>query len=464
LLYSFEKFLLDTETRELRRDRELQSVEPRVFDLLSYLIVNRERVVSKDDLVAGVWNGRIVSDAAMTTCLNSARIAIADSGEEQRLIKTLPRKGFRFVGAVQQANRPSDNVAGSERPLESTTPALALPDKPSIAVLPFENMSGDPEQEYFADGIVEDIINALSRFKSLFVIARHSSFTYKGKAVDIKQVGRELGVRYVLEGSVRKAGGRLRITGQMIEAATGAHIWAEKLDGPIEDIFDLQDSVTERVVGAMAPRITSAEIERARTKRPDSLDSYDHLLRATSLALPRSVDGLRTAIEHLEKAIGLAPSYSLAHGLIAECYGALHMLGFIRSDESERGLFHARRAIELDRDNPEVLTWAAYALSAFDSVAGSIALTERALALNPNLARAWVIDGMSRLYLAQHDEALAKLERSLRLNPIDPRIRRRWVELRLCIFFRGNMPMHSGGPKGACLRTPPTCTVFAQWQ
>ena len=228
-------------------------------------------------------------------------------------------------------------------------------------------------------------------------------------------------MRYVLEGSVRKAGGQLRITGQLIEAATGAHIWAEKLDGPVEDIFDLQDNVTERVVGAMAPRITGAEIERAKVKRPDSLDSYDHLLQALSVALPRSVGGLRTAVAHLEKAIGLAPTYSLAHGLIAECYGALDMLGFIRSDEAEKGLFHARRALELDRDNPEVLTWAAYALSAFDGVAGTIALTERALALNPNLARAWVIDGMNRLYLAQHAEALAKFERSLRLNPIDPR-------------------------------------------
>ena len=283
-------------------------------------------------------------------------------------------------------------------------------------------MSGDPEQEYFADGMVQDIITALSRFKSLFVIACRSSLAYKGKEVDIKQVGRELGVRYVLEGSVRKAGGRVRITGLLIEAETGAHIWAEQLDGPIEDIFGLQDNVTEQVVCAMAPRITNAEIERTRIKRPDSLDSYDHLLRAWSLALPRSIEGLRTAIGHLDKAIALAPTYSLAHGLIAECYGVLDMiLGTIWSGEPEKALLHARRAMELDRDDPEVLACAAYAICSYEDVAASVALTERAVALNPNLARAWVVNGFSRLYLAQHDEALASFQRALRLNPIDPR-------------------------------------------
>ena len=279
-----------------------------------------------------------MSDGALTTCLNAARTAIGDFGEEQRLIKTLPRKGFRFVGAVYEGDRPSGPAIVSDSHVGPSKPVLALPDRPSIAVLPFRNMSGD-RQEYFADGMVQDIITALSRFKSLFVIACRSSLAYKGKEVDIKQVGRELGVRYVLEGSVRKAGGRVRITGLLIEAETGAHIWAERLDGPIEDIFGLQDNVTEQVVCAMAPRITNAEIERTRMKRPDSLDSYDHLLRAWSLALPRSIEGLRTAIGHLDKAIALAPTYSLAHGLIAECYGVLDMiLGTIWSGEPEKAL------------------------------------------------------------------------------------------------------------------------------
>ncbi len=222
--YLFEEYAFDTDRRELHRGADVVSVAPQVFDLIDYLIRNRERVVSKDDLIKAIWNGRSVSDAALTTRLNAARTAIGDSGEEQRFIKTLPRKGFRFVGAVREAKEPA-GAAVADNQVELQKPDLALPDKPSIAVLPFENMSGDPEQEYFADGMVEEIITALSRFKSLFVIARHSSFTFKGKAVDIKEVRRRLGVRYVLEGSVRKASGKVRITGQLIDAVSGAYLW-----------------------------------------------------------------------------------------------------------------------------------------------------------------------------------------------------------------------------------------------
>jgi TolB-like protein len=210
LRYLFESFALDADRRELRRGDDLVPVEPKAFDLMVHLIANRERVVSKDDLIAAIWNGRIVSDSALTTCINVARSAIGDSGGAQRLIKTLPRKGFRFVGVVREEERPG-GVAVTSAPS-----APRLPDKPSIAVLPFANLSGDPEQDYFTDGIVEDIITGLCRMGWLFVIARNSSFTYKGRAVDVKQVGRELGVRYVLEGSMRKAANRIRITAQLI--------------------------------------------------------------------------------------------------------------------------------------------------------------------------------------------------------------------------------------------------------
>jgi len=228
LHYLFEHYAFDTDRRELLRGGESVSVVPQVFDLLEYLIRNRERVVSKDDLINAVWRGRIVSDAALTTRLNAARSAVGDSGEEQRLIKTLPRKGFRFVGAVRGDLSRSPIASGDT--IEPGSLHLPLPDRPSIAVLPFENMSGDPEQEYFADGMVEEIITALSRFKRLFVIARNSSFTFKGRAVDIKDIGRRLGVRYVLEGSVRKASGKIRIAGQLIDAVTGAHIWADRFE------------------------------------------------------------------------------------------------------------------------------------------------------------------------------------------------------------------------------------------
>ena len=226
--YLFEDYAFDTDRRELHRGADVVSVTPQVFDLLDYLIRNRERVVSKDDLINAIWNGRIVSDAALTTRLNAARTAIGDSGQEQRLIKTLPRKGFRFLGSVREAQRPA-SVAVTDTPCATAEIRSPLPDKPSVAVLPFTNLSPDPEQEYFADGMVEDIITGLSRSKSLFVIARNSSFTYKGKAVDIKQIGRELGVRYVLEGSVRKAGKQVRVTAQLIDAANGGNIWADQV-------------------------------------------------------------------------------------------------------------------------------------------------------------------------------------------------------------------------------------------
>jgi TolB-like protein len=224
LRYLFENYALDRDRRELRCGPDLVPVEPKVFDLLAYLIKHRERVVSRDDLLASIWEGRIVSDSALASRINALRSAIGDSGEGQRLVKTLPRKGIRFVGEVRE------EMAEPSVAPQSRQSSFGLPDRPSIAVLPFTNMSGDPEQEYFADGMAEEIITALSRCAGLFVIARNSSFTYKGKTVDIRQVGRELGVRYVLEGSVRRAGSRLRFVGQLIDATSGAHIWADRFD------------------------------------------------------------------------------------------------------------------------------------------------------------------------------------------------------------------------------------------
>ena len=281
LRYLFEEYAFDTARRELCRGPDVIAVTPQVFDLLAYLIRHRERVVTKDDLIGAIWNGRIVSDAALTTRLNAARCAIGDSGAEQRLIKTLPRKGFRFVGQVREARE----VAGPN-PGDAPESAPAVPDKPSIAVLPFANMSGDPEQEYFADGMVEEITTALSRFKWLFVIARNSSFTFKGKAVDIKEVGRRLGVRYVLEGAVRKASGKVRITCQLIEAATGTHIWADRFERDMTDIFALQDEVTLAVVSAIQPKLFQAEIALATRRRPEDLTAYDFFLRAIQQAIP----------------------------------------------------------------------------------------------------------------------------------------------------------------------------------
>jgi TolB-like protein len=425
LRYLFDEYAFDTDRRELHRGPEVVSVAPQVFDLLDYLIRNRERVVSKDDLINAIWNGRSVSDAALTTRLNAARSAIGDSGEEQRLIKTLPRKGFRFVGPVREAQ----GAAGGEvanSPVEPTKPALTLPDKPSIAILPFTNLSSDPEQDYFADGMVEEIITALSHFRQLFVIARNSSFTYKGRAVDVKVVGRELGVRYVLEGSVRKAANRVRITGQLVDTATGAHLWADRFDGGLSDVFDLQDQVTESVVGAIAPAVEKAEIERAKRKPTDSLDAYTLYLRGLAKSYQfTNRQANDEALRLFNSAIELDPDFAAAYGRAAHCYVGAKTNGWISDTANEIAEVTrlAQRAVELGRDDAIVLTPSGWALAFVvrDLEVGA-ALIDRALVLNSNLAEAWLYGGWVKNYLGEPEPAIERFARAMRLSPLDPRV------------------------------------------
>ena len=423
--YLFEEYAFDTDRRELHRGADVVSVAPQVFDLLDYLIRNRERVVSKDDLINAIWNGRSVSDAALTTRLNAARTAIGDSGEEQRLIKTLPRKGFRFVGPVREAQGPA-GAAVADNPIEPPKPALTLPDKPSIAVLPFTNLSSDPEQDYFADGMVEDIITALSHFKALFVIARNSSFTYKGRAVDVKQVGRELGVRYVLEGSVRKAANRVRITGQLVDTATGAHLWADRFDGGLGDIFDLQDQVTESVVGAIAPAVEKAEIERAKRKPTESLDAYALYLRGLAkfyqFANRQAND---EALRLFNSAIELDPDFASAYGRAALCYVWAKTNGWISvtANEIAEVTRLAQRAVELGKDDAIALAASGWALAYVVRDLGvGAALIDRALVLNSNLAEAWFFGGWVKNLLGEPEPAIERFARAMRLSPLDPRV------------------------------------------
>ena len=295
----FADYSLDLERRELKHGAELVATGPQVFDLLAYLIENRGRVVSKDDLIKGVWGRRTVSESTITSCINAVRKAIGDSGEEQGLLRTISRKGYRFVGEVTVVDSPAPIDVAPNR-MESPgagTNKLTPPNAPSIAVLPFQSLSSDPEQVYFADGVVEDIITALSRNRLLFVIARNSSFTYKGRAVDIKQIAHELGVRYVLEGSVRKAANRLRVTGQLIDASTGVHIWGHRFEGALEDIFDLQDQIAESVIGAIAPQLEQAEIERAKRKPTASLDAYDYFLRGMASYYAGGKESVREGLQ-----------------------------------------------------------------------------------------------------------------------------------------------------------------------
>jgi TolB-like protein/tetratricopeptide (TPR) repeat protein len=416
LLYSFERFLLDTDTRELSRNDNLVSVEPKVFDLLSYLIVNRSRVVSKDDLIATVWSGRIVSESALTTCINAARVAVGDSGDTQRLIKTFARKGIRFIGTVQELQAAATG-SGTDAPAQKADPAMPLPDKPSIAVLPFANLSSDPEQDYFADGVVEDIITALSRFKSLFVIARNSSFTYKGRAVDVKQVGRELGVRYVLEGSVRKAADRVRITGQLVDTATGTHLWAERFDGGLNDIFDLQDQVTATIVSAIAPRIEHATIERINRKPTEQFDAYDYYLQGAARFNGRKPAEAR---ELFLKAIECDPNYAVAYAMAAICIFLAAGLPLNSAQITEVTRL-AKRAVELDKDDAGALAISGYmlALVARD-LGGGAALIDRAIMLNPNLALAWTFGGWAKIHLGESEISIERFARALRLSPFGP--------------------------------------------
>jgi adenylate cyclase len=300
-------------------------------------------------------------------------------------------------------------------------PAPALPDKPSIAVLPFANMSGDPEQDYFADGMVEDIITGLSRIKWLFVIARNSTFVYKGQALDVKKVGRELGVRYLVEGSVRKAGNRIRITGQLIDTSTGGHVWADRYDGALDDIFELQDRITASVIGAVEPNVRKAEIERARRKRPDSLDAYDLYLRAFPHAYANTPEDSREALRLLDQALRLEPTYAAAHAIAAWCHEQLYSRAGFREESKVAALRHVASAIAYGADDATALCMAGFAMAMVtrDFDAG-ISAIDRSLALNTSYAAGFAYSALLRAFAGQYETAIEHALRAIRLNPLDP--------------------------------------------
>jgi TolB-like protein/class 3 adenylate cyclase/tetratricopeptide (TPR) repeat protein len=375
--------------------------------------------------------GVCLSGSAFEQLRSKTVFAFEDMGERQ--LKNIERP-IRIYSV--RMGEPKLNTSG----MTGTAKSLPLPEKPSIAVLPFQNMSGDPEQEYFADGMVEDIITALSRFKSLFVIARNSSFTYKGKVINIKQVGRDLGVRYVLEGSVRKAGGRVRITGQLIEAATDRHIWADKFDGALEDVFALQDQMTMSVVGLIAPRLEQAEIERAKHKPTDSLDSYDFYLRGSELVSTRTLAPLPQALEFFQKAFQQDPDYAAAYVMAAwtillqQAVSGVPLTKEMRSEAIRLANLGATKgpddAFALARSG-HVLT---YLGQEYDRGAS---LVDQAVALNSNLAIAWHSRGWVTLMGGENERAIESFERMLRLSPLDPLRIRAWNGISFAFFNLG---------------------------
>jgi TolB-like protein len=414
--FLFSDHRLDTDRRELRRGSEAIAVEPQVFDLLVYLVENRDRVVSKDDLIASVWGGRIVSDSTLTSRINAARKAVGDSGGAQKLIRTIARKGIRFVGDVRV-----DDGGPADDANERSRPALPLPDRPAIAVLPFTNMTDDPAQDYFSDGISEDIITALSKLRWFFVIARNSSFVYKGKAVHLKQIAAELGVGYVVEGSVRRAGERVRITAQLNDVATGSHIWAQRYDRELADVFAVQDEITEAIVAAIEPQLYAAENFHARRKPPDSLDAWDLVMRALShyWRVTRQDNVVAQAL--LEKATTIDPHYGQAFGVLATSHTFGAHMGWedmaAVAPVAERA---AAAALHADSEDP----WAHYALGCvylfarrFDD---SLAEFETALRLNPNFSLAQGYYGLALAYCGRWEEAAVAAQRAMRLSPHDP--------------------------------------------
>ena len=425
LQFHFANHQLDTDRRELRRGGEIVAVEPQVFDLLVHLVRHRDHVVTKDDLFEHIWQGRIVSESTLTSRINAARKAVGDSGHAQSVIRTIARKGFRFVGEVRMpaaAAPPAATGAGDVSPQTApVTAALPVLDRPAIAVLPFVNMSGDQEQDYFADGISEDIITALSKLRWFYLMARNSSFAYKGKSVHLKQLGEELGVDYVVEGSVRKDGDHVRITAQLNDVATGGHLWAERYDRALADVFAVQDEITQSIVAAIEPQLYAAENFRAQRKAPDNIDAWGLVMRALAhyWRVTRADNLVAQAL--LEKAISFDRHYGQALGLLAACHTFSAHMGW---EEMDRALEVAERsalsAIHADSED----AWAHYALASvylfnrrFDD---SLAEFELALRLNPNFSPARGVYGVALAYCGRWEDGDRAAREALRLSPRDP--------------------------------------------
>ena len=403
----FGRFRFDLGQRELSCDGVPVRLGGRALDILSVLASAGGDVVTKDELLARVWPGMVVEENNLQVQISALRKVLDRDMSGRSYLVTAPGRGYRLIGLIDPAKQ-----------------GPALPDKPSMAVLPFQNMSDDPEQEYFADGIVEDIITALCHIRWLFVIARNSSFAYKGRAVDVKEVGRELGVRYVLEGGVRKVARRVRITAQLIDASTGAHLWADHFDGSVEDIFDLQDQVTASVVGAISPKLEQAEIERAKRKPTESLDAYDYFLRGLASTHHMTRESVSEALALYAKATELDPDFASPHGMAAFCYVVRKINGWTtdRAQDVADAARLASRAARLGKDDAVALAFGGLALGyVVGDLEGAVALIDRALVLNPNLATAWYASGTVRAFRGgEPDVAIEHLRRAMRLSPYDP--------------------------------------------
>jgi TolB-like protein len=430
----FADYEIDIARRELHRAGQVIHLEPQVFDVLVYLVRNRDRIVSKDELIEAIWQGRTISDAALSSRISAARRAVGDNGDDQDLIRTMHKRGFRFVGEVDDDGGPAGDESGARRtaaneaveplpkPEPSGAPAFSLPDKPSIAVLPFNNMSGDPDQEYFADGLTEDIITGLSRQPWFFVIARNSTFAFKGEAIDVRDVASQLGVRYVLEGSVRRSTSRVRITAQLIDATLGSHLWAERYDRELADIFELQDDITNRVIGSVGPQILVAEAARVRRKPPQSIDAWDLVMQALPHMWRMSTSEHRIAQDLLRKAIELDANYAHAHALLGWTYVSMFNLDARTpiGEFTDKALDAGTRAVALDDQDP----WGHLVLGLGHArrrrPEPALIHLSKSVELNPSFALGHAGLGYALACGGQPQRGLEALEQAHRLSPRDP--------------------------------------------
>jgi adenylate cyclase len=429
----FDRFTLDLARSQLRADGQDVELRPKSFDVLRYLVENADRLVTKDEIVQAVWGKIVVTDESLTRCMSDVRFALGDT--EQRIIKTVPKRGYMFAATVLQPAAPASVASG-----------LPLPDRPSIAVLPFTNRSGDTEQDYFADGISEDLITSLSKFAGLFVIARHSAFRYRGTELDVRQIGRELGVRYLLVGSVRRDAGRVRITAQLVDAGTTAQLWAEHYDRELTGIFTVQDEVTQKIVGTLIAHISRSELERALAKPPDAFSAYDYCLRGNAIMKSwqgdQSGETITTARSFYERAIAADPTYAPpVCGLALTCLAAwlepyLHQAlaqQYQKPETLERALTLAQRAVELDPNLPDAHMMLANVLKWLHRRDESAAEYERAFELNPNLADYRY--GLALIHWGRADEGMDYLKRIIRLDPF---------HAPACLTFLGNAYYQAG--------------------
>jgi TolB-like protein len=431
--FRFADFEIDVARQELRRAGDLIPVEPQVFDLLVHLIRNCNRIVTREELIDAVWKGRVISEATLSSRVSAVRRVIGDNGTDQALIRTHHKRGFRFVGRVDDAKRvrevPGTNsvqqkfVSDESQRQSAVGPRpLALPDKPSIAVLPFQNRSGDSVQEYFADGLTEDIITGLSRQRWFFVIARNSSFAFKADASDVRKVASELGVRYVLEGSVRRASGRVRVTAQLIDASKGVNLWADRYDRDLANIFELQDEITNRVIDSVGSQIIVAEAARVQRKSPQNIEAWDLVMQALPHMWRMTVDEQRVAQDLLQQALGLDADYAHAHALL----GWTHLCMFNLNTRmpigefTEKALACGWRALALDEQDHwgHLVVGLGYTRRRRPDPA--VMHLSKALELNPNFALGYAGLGYAYACGGQPERGLESLEQAQRLSPCDP--------------------------------------------